>query len=175
MVEAADDRSTSPKTRLILAGVGLALLGASFVAGYLLQGNATGEARAALADSSSALGQVRHDFSGMRLITRVGAALAEVERANYERGRQLISSFYEELDRYAPTLTDAGARTAFDRAAAQRDEIITLLSRAEPEAKQRLALMYTLLFSAADPYGRDRPGAVTPPSPPGAGAADASR
>ena len=94
---------------------------------------------------------------------RLGAALAESLRSNYERSRQLMAGYFTDLQETVPAVQAPGRRQALNGILSQRDEIITLLSRAQPESTQRLMLLYTAYHAAANPG--DRP-AITPPAPP---------
>jgi hypothetical protein len=106
-----------------------------------------------------------------KLQGRLGAALAESLRSNYERARQLSAGYFSGLQEALPAVENARQRQALTGILGQRDEMITLLSRAQPESSQRLMLLYTSMFSAIDPQGAVGP-AVTPsplpPSPTGA-------
>ncbi len=112
------------------------------------------------------LEEVRHELQVAQLQGRLGAALAESHRSNYERARQLMSGFFAEAQQLLPQVRDARQRQELQTILQQRDEIITMLSRAEPESTQRLMLLYTRYFAALDPVGRQSPTALTP-SPPG--------
>ena len=112
------------------------------------------------------LEEVRFELEMAQLEGLLGAALAEAGRSNYERARQLLTQFYPELQDNLAQVEDPADRRALQGILNQRDEIVTLLSRAEPESMQRLLLLYTQYFSAIDPAGTTVPTAVTP-SPPG--------
>ena len=101
---------------------------------------------------------------------RLGAALAEALRSNYERSRQLMAGYFTDLQSTVGAVDDARKRQALTGILAQRDEIITLLSRAQPESSQRLMLLYTSMFVAIDPQGAV--GTTVTPSPPPSPAAD---
>ncbi len=148
--------------RLRPAGIGLGLLLAGFLLGWVSQ---VGDKRAldrALTETRLEADTLVQTVARYRLHTRVGAALAEADRGNYERARQLMSSFFTDIeDRSAAA--DPALLQVLESATAQRDELITLLSRAAPESRQHLAILYTRLFAALDPLGRDAATAVTPP------------
>lgn len=114
---------------------------------------------------SGELAETRRELEVARLEGVLGAALAESLRSNYERARQLMTGFFTELQGSIEELDDRGREREMRAILAQRDEIITLLSRAEPESTQRLMLIYTRYFAAMDPAAKRVPGAVTP-SPP---------
>jgi Tfp pilus assembly protein FimT len=111
------------------------------------------------------LRQTRHELRMARLEGVLGAALAESLRGNYERSRQLMADFFPRLQEAAKGVEDAKQRRELEAVLAQRDEVITLLSRAQPESTQRLMLIYTRYFAAVDPAAKSAPNAVTP-SPP---------
>ncbi len=111
------------------------------------------------------LQEVRHELEIARLQGRLGAALAEAQRSNYERARQLMSDFFSGVQQNLGRVQDPAQRQALQEILRQRDEIITMLSRAEPESTQRLMLLYTRYFAAMDPVGREAAPALTP-SPP---------
>ena len=111
------------------------------------------------------LEETRRELKVARLEGVLGAALAESMRSNYERARQLMAGFFTEAQGVVEGLDDPRQEREMRAILAQRDEVITLLSRAEPESTQRLMLIYTRYFAAMDPAAKLAPGAVTP-SPP---------
>jgi hypothetical protein len=111
------------------------------------------------------LRETRHELRMARLEGVLGAALAEALRSNYERSRQLMADFFSRLQGTVGEVENPKQRQELQAILAQRDEIITLLSRAEPESTQRLMLAYTRYFAAVDPAAKGAPTAVTP-SPP---------
>ncbi|HEX5726016.1 MAG TPA: hypothetical protein VFX98_11160 [Longimicrobiaceae bacterium] len=144
------------RRKLILVAVLVAVL-AFFLGFYPQWSRARGLSRE--------LRATRYELRMARLEGRLGAALSESLRSNYERSRQLMADFFSELQESVGQEPDARKRRALEGILAQRDEIITLLSRAQPESTQRLMLAYTTYFAAMDPAGRNAP-PVTPPPPP---------
>jgi hypothetical protein len=130
-----------------------------FLLGYFPQHSRAGRYREQLRDT-------RHELRMSRLGGRLGAALTESLRSNYERSRQLMADFFTDLQGSVGEVKDARRRQTLESILAQRDEIITLLSRAQPESTQRLMLLYTTYFATMDPAGRASPPPVTPPPPP---------
>jgi hypothetical protein len=112
------------------------------------------------------LAAARHELALAKLQGRLGAALAESLRSNYERSRQLMAGYFSGLQDAIPAVTDARQKTALNGILGQRDELITLLSRAQPESSQRLMLLYTAMFSAIDPQGALGPAVTPSPLPP---------
>jgi hypothetical protein len=93
----------------------------------------------------------RFELRLARLQGRMGAALTEAMRSNYERSRQIMTEVFSELQAVSPALTQPERRAAADQVLAHRDEMVTLLSRNEPESVQRLMLLYTRFAAAVDP------------------------
>ena len=141
------------RKRLIL------ILGAAVLVGFLLgffpqwaRANRNGER---LADA-------RHELRLSRIEDRIGAALTESLRSNYERSRQLMTTVFQEIQASRASVTPA-QRRELDAILGQRDEIITLLARAAPESSQRLMLIYSRFHTAFAP-GAERAPPVTPSS-----------
>ena len=111
------------------------------------------------------LERTRTELRLARLEGRLGAALTESLRSNYEKSRQLMADFFTELQTSMGEVENARQHDALHAILGQRDEIITLLSRAQPESTQRLMLLYTTYHAAVDPAAHAAP-AVTPPPPP---------
>lgn len=146
-------RDSRVRTVIIVAG----LLIVTFLIGFVPQWM---HVRALQRDLAVATQEVRMlDMGG-----RLAAALAESQRGNYERSRQLMADFFTELESEMPN-AEAAQRQELTAIMSGRDEIITQLSRAEPEATSRLNLMYTRYFATVHPAGQLNPAAVTP-SPP---------
>jgi hypothetical protein len=142
-----------------MAAIAAAALLLAFLAGFLPQWS---RARALEGE----LERTRFELALSRLEGRLGAALAEAQRSNYERARQLMTGVFSELQERTVFIEPPARRGELEAVLAERDEIITLLSRADPEATQRLNLIYTRFFAAVNPAMREAPGAVTPPPPP---------
>lgn len=140
-----------------LIGIGAAALLVVFAIGFFPQWS---RARALSAE----LEETRRELRFARMEGVLGAAMAESLRSNYERARQLMTGFFSELQGRMGEVEDPVKRRELEAILAQRDEVITLLSRAEPESTQRLMLIYTRYFAAMDPGGRATP-PVTPPPP----------
>jgi hypothetical protein len=109
------------------------------------------------------LAAARQELRLSRLQGRLGAAMAESLRSNYERSRQLMAAYFSDLQDALPGVADPRRRQALSGILSQRDEMSTLLSRAQPESSQRLMLLYTSMFTAVDPQGAV--GTVVTPSP----------
>jgi hypothetical protein len=129
------------RNRQIAIAVGIALV--AFLLGFVPQwtrANRAGEERQA----------ARFELQMARTEGKIGAALTESLRSNYERARQLMTEVFGELQSAAPRLQGTQRREV-DAILASRDEIITLLARAAPESSQRLMLLYTRYHTAFAP------------------------
>lgn len=146
--------------------IGLALLGLviAFLLGFVPQWQRAGGLEDELQTSNRTLAATRHELQMARLEGRIGAALAESLRSNYERARQLMTDAFEEMERELDggRIADPAQQQALRQILAQRDEIVTLLARAEPESQQRLMLLFTRYFQAVDPAAERSPTIVTP-------------
>lgn len=119
-------------------------------------------------DLRGQLDEATHRLEVARLQSTLGAALAEVEAGQYERARQHASSFYTGLEALKGEVRDEAQAVVLDDIALGRDHMITLLSRAEPEARGRLAAVYSRYFAAMEPVGPERGGPATQTPAPGA-------
>lgn len=129
------------RNRQIAIAVGIALV--AFLLGFVpqwMRANRTGDQ----------LDQARLELQMSRTQGKIGAALTEALRSNYERARQLMTEVYAELQSASPRLEGTQKREV-DAVLAGRDEIITLLARAAPESSQRLMLLYTRYHAAFQP------------------------
>jgi hypothetical protein len=146
------------RNRIITITVGAALLG--FLLGFLPQwSRANG-----LSDS---LEDTRLQLRTAQIENRIGAALAESLRSNYERSRQLMTTVFSDLQAVRGQVSPAQQKEV-DAILAQRDEIVTLLARAAPESSQRLMLIHTRYHTAfsGDPAPATTPAGPAPPARP---------
>lgn len=141
-----------------LVAIAAVALVAAFALGFFPQWS---RARTLAAERDAARQELR--FARMEGV--LGAALAESLRSNYERSRQLMTGFFTELQRRVGEVEDATRRRELEAILEQRDEVVTLLSRAEPESTQRVMLIYTRYFAAMDPAGRSAAVTPSPPAP----------
>jgi hypothetical protein len=82
-----------------------------------------------------------------QLQNTLGAAMVDVQRGEYEPARQITSDFYTNLR----SQIDAGSASVFTPAQreklrpllGERDDVITLLARSDPEAADRLFAIYS--------------------------------
>lgn len=100
--------------------------------------------------ASAAIEQRDAAQRGVRLAqlqNTLGAAMVDVQRGDFEPARQLTSDFYSNLR----TQVDGGGRSVFTAIQrekirpllAERDDLITLLARSDPEAADRLFAIYS--------------------------------
>jgi hypothetical protein len=139
------------RNRQIAIAVGIALV--AFLLGFVpqwMRANRTGDR----------LDEARFALQMSRTEDKIGAALTESLRSNYERARQLMTEVYGELQGAAPKL-EGTQRREVDAILAGRDEMVTLLARAAPESSQRLMLLYTRYHNAFQPQPA-APATVTP-------------
>lgn len=140
------------RNRIITIAAGAALLG--FLLGFLPQwSRANG-----LSDS---LEDTRLQLRTAQIENRIGAALAESLRSNYERSRQLMTTVFSDLQAVREQVSPAQQKEV-DAILAQRDEIVTLLARAAPESSQRLMLIHTRYHTA---FSGEAAPATTPAGP----------
>ncbi|HUE97582.1 MAG TPA: hypothetical protein VMN39_13055 [Longimicrobiaceae bacterium] len=112
------------------------------------------------------LRQAHVEIVTLDLQGRLGAALAESQRGNYEQARQLMTEFFSVLQIRAGEIGGPARQQEIQAILAERDELITLLSRAQPEASSRLNLMYSRYFAAMGTASSDATRSVTPATPP---------
>ncbi len=141
------------RNRIITIAAAAALV--AFLIGFLPQwSRANG-----LSDN---LEDTRLQLRTAQIENRIGAALAESLRSNYERSRQLMTTVFGDLQAVRGRVAPAQQKEV-DAILAQRDEIVTLLARAAPESSQRLMLIHTRYHNAFS--GEPAP-ATTPAGPP---------
>lgn len=147
--------SRGQRLGLVAAAVVIAFL-AGFVPQWLRVQTLEGE-----------LAEARREIVTLELQTRLGAALSEAQRGNYERARQLMTGFFSGLqERSGEIGPSPEQRRELDALLAQRDEVITLLSRAQPESTSRLNMMFSRYFTSTNPLDETSTEVVTPPPPP---------
>ena len=110
--------------------------------------------------SSRAIEQRNAAQRGVRLAqlqNTLAAAVIDVQRGDYEPARQLTSDFYTNLRRQVDA--DGGSlftpvqREGLSSLLAERDELITLLARSDPEATDRLFNVYSTYNKLANNGG----------------------
>lgn len=141
-------------TRNRWIGLGIVVLIVTFLIGFLpqwAQNRALGE--------EMERAELRIEL--LELQARTGTALAEAHRENHERARQQMTVVFPGLERARARISGGDAQRV-QEVLAERDEIITLLSRASPESTARLAAIYRRLLpvtlgEAAEPAAERTP------------------
>ena len=116
---------------------GLALAGAivlAFLIGFGWQAMRAGR----IADD---LERTQRELALITLEATLGAAAVEADRGSHEASRQLASDFFTGLQRDI-SRAPAESREALSALLAERDATITMLSRADPEARHQLGRMF---------------------------------
>jgi hypothetical protein len=137
--------------RVVLGAVVAAIVGFAIGAGWQFSG-----ARAARADLETTrveLDSTRHELTFEHLEATLGAATIEAQRGNHESARRLASDFFTRLQADVET-APAGAQASLRSILAQRDVMITELSRASLESGGQLAELFAQYRAAmGDPVG----------------------
>jgi hypothetical protein len=154
--ETAPPASNRRMTRNRWIGVGAVVLITAFLIGFLPQWTQNRALAQQLERSD-----LRIEL--LELQVRTGAALAETHRENHERARQQMTVVYPGLER-ARARVPAGHAQQIQEVLAERDEVITLLSRASPESTARLATLYRQLLPVT--LGETGPATDRTPEPP---------
>ena len=98
------------------------------------------------------LEQAKLELRRQRIHNTLSSAAVYARRGEYETARQNASSFFTdmqvELDNANSTVFSAAERTQIPALMTSRDDVITLLSRADPAAAERLSDIYVTYRSA---------------------------
>jgi len=133
--------------------------------------------RGELDTSRAQLDDATHELTFRRLEATLGAATIEAQRGNHESARRLASDFFSGLQQAIPT-APAAAQPALQQIQAERDAMITELSRANLESGGLLAEIFDRYRGALGepvgpipapsgqpPTGDTTPAQTTPPPP----------
>jgi len=139
--EKARDKTETVKTsgawQVWLIRIGLLVL--AFLLGFVPMWLSNRQLSANLADRDKELrrGRIQNTLT---------AATIYVRRGEYETARQNTSSFFTEvraeIDKGDAGILNEQERIGLNRVMAERDEVITLLSRNDPAASERLSNMF---------------------------------
>jgi hypothetical protein len=92
------------------------------------------------------LDQTKRELRRSQLQNTLSAAAVYARRGEYETGRQSASSFFTELqaelDNTGSTVLTTQEKTQIPALFSSRDDVITLLSRNDPAAAERLSDLY---------------------------------
>lgn len=92
------------------------------------------------------LEQAKRDLRRHQIQNTLSAAAVYARRGEYETARQSVSTFFTEtqaeLDKADSTVLTAAERSQLPTLLSGRDDVITLLSRGDPAAAERLSDIY---------------------------------
>jgi|SRR5687767_12782037 len=92
------------------------------------------------------LEQAKRDLRRQQIQNTLSAAAVYARRGEYETARQSVSTFFTEtqaeLDKADSTVLTAAERSQLPTLLSGRDDVITLLSRGDPAAAERLSDIY---------------------------------
>lgn len=148
--------------RVVLGAVVAAILGFAIGAGW--QYSSARSYRGQLDTARTELDSTRHELTFQRLEATLGAATIEAQRGNHESARRLASDFFTELQDDIDSAPPQ-AQPALHRILAQRDVMITELSRASLESGGVLAELFAEYRTAmGDPVGPVEPASADSPA-----------
>lgn len=164
-------------TQRVVLGVVIAAV-VAFAIGAGWQYSKARAYRGELETTRTQLDTARHELTFRRLEATLGAATIEAQRGNHESARRLASDFFSGLQAAIPT-APAAAQPALHQIQAQRDAMITELSRANLESGGLLAEIFDRYRGAmGEPVGpipapsgqppagdTTTPSQTTPPAP----------
>ena len=103
---------------------------------------------------SAELDRTRAELQQQQQLNSLAASAVYARRGEYETARQYASQFFTdvqaELDYGDSKILDAQERTQMPVLMANRDEVITLLSRADPASAERLSNLYVEFRAVTD-------------------------
>ena len=116
------------------------------------------------------LDQAQRELTFQRMEATLGAATIEAQRGGFEPARQLASDFFTRLQAAAQQAPSDG-QAQLQQILAQRDEVITQLSRNDAQAAPVLANLFVRYRTAVGESSNAPPGASEPAAPAAAPAA----
>lgn len=119
----------------------------AFGAGAGWQFNEAHQARTELEAAREAVVESDLQRAMERLEAKLAMATVAAQFGEFERGRVLASEFFDLLQE-ATAVAPESARAGLTALLARRDDIITMLSRSEPQAPIELATLLALLQNA---------------------------
>ncbi len=134
-----------PQLRNVLIIGAVAVL--AFAGGAVWQFSQARQARQALDTTRQELKVIQGERAVDQLEASLTSATMAAEFGNFERSRQLASDFFDRLQEQAGTVPES-ARSGLGEILARRDDVITMLSRRQPESGFELATMLTSLQRA---------------------------
>lgn len=145
------------KPRLRNSLIVVAAVAVAFGGGTAWQFVQARQARQALDTARQEMAVIRGERALEQLEATLALATVAAQFGDFERGRQLASDFFDLLQRQ-PDAAPKIARSGFSEILSQRDGIITVLSRGQPESGFALV---SLLGSLQNALGRERTLSVT--------------
>jgi hypothetical protein len=122
----------------------VAAVAVAFGSGFGWQFSKARQARMETDSARQEMAVIQRERGLEQLEATLAMATVAAQFGNFERGRQLASEFFDQLQERADTAPTT-ARSGLDDILARRDGIITVLSRANPESGLELAALLTLL------------------------------
>jgi hypothetical protein len=119
----------------------------AFGAGAAWQFNEAHQARMELEAAREAVVESDLQRAMERLEAKLAMATVAAQFGEFERGRVLASEFFDLLQE-ATAVAPESARAGLTALLTRRDDIITMLSRSEPQAPIELATLLALLQNA---------------------------
>jgi hypothetical protein len=120
-------------------GLWLGLLAAAFLVGFVpmwLSSRTT----------TNELRETRRELRRSQIQNTLGSAVVDARRGEYEAARQAASRFFNEVDAELDNKNDSfladQEKAQIGPALSSRDDIITLLSRSDPAATERLSELH---------------------------------
>jgi hypothetical protein len=127
-------------TQRVVLGVVIAAV-VAFAIGAGWQFSSARAYRGELETTRTQLDTAHYELTFRRLEATLGAATIEAQRGNHESARRLASDFFSSLQTAIPT-APASAQPALQQIQAERDAMITELSRANLESGGLLAATF---------------------------------
>jgi hypothetical protein len=122
-------------TRGFITWIGLGLIALAFLVGFV-----PGQIRIRQLERKSA--QLEHQLQLAELRGQLGMMSYEANRNNYASAAELSSPFFDRVSRMMQDTTDGTLRSTFEAIIAQRGEVTSKLTHADPGVKEQLARMY---------------------------------
>ncbi len=113
---------------------------------------------------SSRLDQAEHDLAVQRMEATLGAATIEAQRGQFEPARRLASDFFTGLQATVEKTPDTAA--GLQQILQQRDQVITGLSRSDPQMATALSALFVQYRNAVGEASSGASGTEPATSPP---------
>jgi hypothetical protein len=110
------------------------------------------------------LAATRAQLQVQTLYVELGQTAFEAQRGNYEQARREASAFFTALQSVVDSMS-VDQKTPFEPILAERDNVITALSRANPDAADMLSGLFARIRGEAPPAMRTPAESTTQPAP----------